>query len=478
MKITRPHTCCAVVAALICLTAGACAPSPRELGRQAFFRQDYPAAQRHFEQMADEYDRNFVLYNLELGSAAFEAGNYHTARIAFERAVDAILGDESNIEGIASLVAHESAKLFKGDPFERVMANFYDGLIYYRWGDYYNARAAFSQALIADKSSKEGCRDDFAIAQYMIARCYMKIRQQDNTRIHLDMAREKYPDNPFFDIDLMAEHNLILVFQLGKAPVKIATGLAGSVSDYEYAIYSESSAGVYADDERLGSSSLAVDLVDQATAFEFGTSDIAQTAKGAVKTGLLVAAAADDDPSPFLVLAAKLEPGVYTFTIDFFDRGMVIPELRQTWQHVPVFADRDTLLVFRSGARAAQDSRAYTGDVKYCNDYTGHKPGTKPFIFGGTCTCTPTPELMEAYHRDGFLLEHTVSTLRQYYRDLGIVTAADHRDCNNLCEYGPHILEGGKCMVPPTPATPQYQRLITGAFTPPEQPEISEETSN
>lgn len=106
--------------------------------------------------------------------------------------------------------------------------------------------------------------------------------------------------------------------------------------------------------------------------------------------------------------------------------------------------------------------------VVYCNDYTGHLPGTKPFILGGTCCCTPTEALLEAYHRDGFLLDYDVSMLKALYESHGIKTAGDHRDCNNCCPWGPHLIQGGKCMVPPTPGTQHYEEIVTGRFELPE----------
>ena len=110
--------------------------------------------------------------------------------------------------------------------------------------------------------------------------------------------------------------------------------------------------------------------------------------------------------------------------------------------------------------------------VVYCNDYTGHVPGSKPFIFGGTCCCTPTLELVDAYHRDGLLLEYSASLLLSAYEGMGIQTVYDHRDCNNCCKWGPHILQGGKCMAPPTPGTQHYEEIITGRFdVPAKEPE-------
>jgi len=360
---------------LLCLAASACGPSARELGRQAFRRHDYATAQNFLKKSKNKANKNFVLYNLELGSAAFEGGNYHAARRAFERAAQAMRGYAGTAEGVVSLVANESAKIFKGDPFEQAMANFYDGLIYYRWGDYNNARAAFHQALMSDKSSADGYQEDFAVAQFMIGKCYRKIGQADNARISFEKARKACDSNPYFSREAIRDHNVLIILQLGKAPKKIATGPAGSLDEYVPGIYRETSARVYADGKLLGTSSPAVDLLRQARTSGRTAKDTIQAAKGAVKTGLLAAAAAQDDPKPGLALAAtallmpagadlrqwdllpgeihllstKLSPGGYTFRIEIFAGGKRMNDFRQVWHYVPVEKDRDTLLVFRSG---------------------------------------------------------------------------------------------------------------------------------
>lgn len=102
-------------------------------------------------------------------------------------------------------------------------------------------------------------------------------------------------------------------------------------------------------------------------------------------------------------------------------------------------------------------------ELKYCNDATGHKRGTKPFIFGGTCCCTPDQELMDMYHADGFLLDANLADLLAEYEKRGIVLAhEDGRPCNNYCDEGPHIVFGGKCMAPPVPGTQNYENIAIG----------------
>lgn len=83
--------------------------------------------------------------------------------------------------------------------------------------------------------------------------------------------------------------------------------------------------------------------------------------------------------------------------------------------------------------------------IKYCHDRVEHIPGAKSWIDGGTCCCTPKTE-----------------ALRERYRKAGITTDWNHQGCNNLCEYGPHVVKGGKCMAIPTPGTDNYEEVTTG----------------
>ena len=48
---------------------------------------------------------------------------------------------------LGAVLVDEKIHIWKGEPFERAMANFYLGLIYYMRGDYDNARGAFENAL-------------------------------------------------------------------------------------------------------------------------------------------------------------------------------------------------------------------------------------------------------------------------------------------------------------------------------------------
>ena len=100
--------------------------------------------------------------------------------------------------------------------------------------------------------------------------------------------------------------------------------------------------------------------------------------------------------------------------------------------------------------------------MAHCFDGVPHIAGSKPWVLGGKCCCTPTDDLMRKLHADGVCEDLDVDGLISLYEDKGIRLRFDHTGCNNMCEYGPHVTKGGKCMVPPTPGTRNYEDVITG----------------
>lgn len=108
--------------------------------------------------------------------------------------------------------------------------------------------------------------------------------------------------------------------------------------------------------------------------------------------------------------------------------------------------------------------------IVYCFETVGHNPGSKPWILGGTCCCTPSQEVLEDYKKHGHVpLGMTLDDLIALYAEKGIQTALDHRGCNNMCIWGPHVVKGGKCMVPPTPLTQNYEEVFSGRFEKPDE---------
>lgn len=109
--------------------------------------------------------------------------------------------------------------------------------------------------------------------------------------------------------------------------------------------------------------------------------------------------------------------------------------------------------------------------MAHCFDGLPHMDGSLPWILGGSCCCTPSEQLMAKLHADGLCQGMDAQALIALYHEKGIQLATDHAGCNNLCQHGPHVVKGGKCMVPPTPGTRNYEEVVTGIMlrSPPDE---------
>ena len=110
---------------------------------------------------------------------------------------------------------------------------------------------------------------------------------------------------------------------------------------------------------------------------------------------------------------------------------------------------------------------AASGEVLYANEFYGARvPGDGlPYIMGGRCVRSPTPETLARYKAAGHLLDLTTNDLKNLYRDEGITLEVGEQAGGGAR----HVLEGGTSLVSPLPGTAGYARVYCaehGAYIP------------
>lgn len=101
--------------------------------------------------------------------------------------------------------------------------------------------------------------------------------------------------------------------------------------------------------------------------------------------------------------------------------------------------------------------------IVHCNDGVGHIAGSVPWIYGGTCVCTPTRARFESQQAEKTIpADVTYAGYLKLYEDRGIKVGPGHAGCNNRCAEGPHVVFGGKCMATPTVGTMNYEQVTQG----------------
>jgi hypothetical protein len=229
------HAVLLAVLALAGVVAG-CGPSKEQIAANAavsrYFVGDYRGAIDRLRPISETTNENFVLNNVRLGSAALVEYDLDDAESAFLRAYEVMnsVGVNDGGRSLGAVLVDEKIKIWKGEPFERAMANFYLGLVYYIRHDYANARAAFENALFKLRAYDEGgkksdeyreAESDFALAYLMLARSYQRLGRDADAEKNFQRAVElrKYLE-PLADPERNKRSNVLLVVDYGLGPKK------------------------------------------------------------------------------------------------------------------------------------------------------------------------------------------------------------------------------------------------------------------
>lgn len=190
------------------------------------YAQSKPEALRGFyEVLYLDGEHNAVLNFERLGLAAMEAGEYAQAEWAFDQAlerIEAFYGQTDTAKAARSKWSSEGIKDYKGEPYERVMAYYYRGLLYLRTGDYDNARAAFTAGEFQDTLSEaEQFQGDFALMNFLAgwsSYCGQSSGLADDAFALAEQA------NPA--IKRPTTETTLVLADLGRGPVKFGRGMS------------------------------------------------------------------------------------------------------------------------------------------------------------------------------------------------------------------------------------------------------------
>jgi tetratricopeptide (TPR) repeat protein len=235
MLLSRPTSSSRLLAFAVCLLLGTgCAPTNQEVQAtnavQAYLAGDYPYALHKLKPLADKTDENYVLNNARLGSTALADYDLDTAESAFLNAYEVInsTGVNSGGRGAAAAIFSEKMKVWKGEPFEKAMVNYYLGLVYYMRHDYENARAAFENSLFKLRDYGESrnkddeyrrIESDFALGYLMLAKSFQRLGDEQSARKNFDRLLELRPRlRSLANYQRNEASNVLLVIDYGYGP--------------------------------------------------------------------------------------------------------------------------------------------------------------------------------------------------------------------------------------------------------------------
>jgi tetratricopeptide (TPR) repeat protein len=171
---------------------------------------------------APEKDR--VLWEYRTAVVAMRRGEFAEAKRLLDSAIariSNIMGKDPSARKARSYFSAESKKTFIGEPYERVMAYYYRGILYWIDGEPDNARACFRSAQLEDSDTRDKkYSSDYVLLDYLDGLASVKLAGDGSDCLKRAQSFAKISSPPAYD----PKANLLLFVDFGPGPTKYAVG--------------------------------------------------------------------------------------------------------------------------------------------------------------------------------------------------------------------------------------------------------------
>jgi hypothetical protein len=132
-----------------------------------------------------------------------------------------IISNSADAARARGLFSGENAKVFIGEPYERVMAYYYRGMLYWRDGQPDNARACFRTGQFIDADAETASyRSDYVLLDYLDGLASAKLSADGSDALMRARANAQGRTVPDFD----PSANVLIFAEYGAGPRKYAGG--------------------------------------------------------------------------------------------------------------------------------------------------------------------------------------------------------------------------------------------------------------
>jgi len=299
----------ALLACLVAVTGCATGAKPLPLNGDVF--HDAPLA------IEQGPPRDKLLWQYRLALAEMRRGQFDAAKPVLDDALltlGGLYGKDSEARKSRRLFQQEAKKTFIGEPYERAMANYYRGILYWRDGEIDNARACFRNAEFEDSDAEAGeYKCDYTLFDYLDGFATSKLGGDGSDAFKRAEASARGAKPPAYDKSV----NTLLFLDFGPGPVKFGAGKYNEELRFREAISPVQSVQVKLDNEIVNIKS-ADDLNFQATTrggrvmdhvlankavFKSATSTLGDAA---IISGAILATDHEHEQAGFALLAAGL----------------------------------------------------------------------------------------------------------------------------------------------------------------------------
>lgn len=174
--------------------------------------------------IANGPEKDRVLWQYRTGLAALRRGDFAEAERQFDAAlarVGGIISADKSAKKSRGYFNEEAKKTFLGEPYERVMAYFYRGIIYWMNGEADNARACFRNGQFQDSDPENrDYANDWVLMDYLDGFVTAKLSGDGSDALKRANASFKMGSLPPYS----KAANTMVFLEFGQGPTKYATG--------------------------------------------------------------------------------------------------------------------------------------------------------------------------------------------------------------------------------------------------------------
>ena len=169
-------------------------------------------------------EKDKVLWQYRNALTDMRHGNFAEAKSNLDAAIariSNIMGKDESARKSRSYFEAEAKKTFIGEPYERVMAYYYRGILYWIDGELDNARACFRSAQLEDSDTKEKkYSSDYVLLDYLDGLATLKLSGDGSDQLKRATEEAKISAPPPYN----PKANLMFFVDFGSGPTKYAVG--------------------------------------------------------------------------------------------------------------------------------------------------------------------------------------------------------------------------------------------------------------
>ncbi len=173
-----------------------------------------------------------LLWDYRAAASAMRRAQFAEARPLLDEAMvqlNGILSKDRAARKARGVFNRESRKTFYGEPYERVMAYYYRGILYWMDGEPDNARACFRSAQLQDSDTEnKSFAGDYVLLDYLDGLASAKLGADGEDAFKRSKASAKIAVPPAYD----PKANVLFFVEFGAGPTKVAGGEYGELLQF------------------------------------------------------------------------------------------------------------------------------------------------------------------------------------------------------------------------------------------------------